>query len=171
MCAYRVIGAKNINGGRSEDLGERRSFVYACDCCVNQSLRSDVPASKRKNGQISCTGFAEFTECVIDPPQNVAKESERREVEMLPNGEPLSLKEPSERQSEREEPKLVISTKSLKELDEAMENTRRIQETKREESKSAMGKALSRRPAREAAEAEVVRSAASKMSDAERAKV
>ena len=22
VCAYRVIGAKNINGGRSEDLGE-----------------------------------------------------------------------------------------------------------------------------------------------------
>ena len=68
------------------------------------------------------------------------------------------------------EPKLVISTKSLKELDEAMKNTRRIQETQREESKSAMGKAMSRRPAREAAKAEVVMSAASKISDAERAK-
>ena len=42
MCAYRVIGAKNINGGRSEDLGEGPICVYACDCCVNQSLRSEV---------------------------------------------------------------------------------------------------------------------------------
>ena len=82
----------------------------------------------------------------------------------------MRLKEPSERLSKREEPKLVISTKSLKELDEAMENTRRIQETQREESKSVMGKALSRRLAREAAEAEVVRSTASNTSDVERAK-
>ena len=51
-----------------------------------------------------------------------------------------------------------------------MENTRRILETRREESKSAMGKALSRRPAREVADAEVVSSAGSKISDAERAK-
>ena len=61
---------------------------------------------------------------------------------------------------------MVISPKLLKELEEAMENTRRIQETQREESKSAMGKALPRRPAREAAEVEVVRSAASNISAA-----
>ena len=82
----------------------------------------------------------------------------------------MRLKEPSERLSNREEPKLVISTKSLKELDEAMENTRRIQETQREESKSAIAKALLRRLARESAEAEVVRNATSKISDAQRDK-
>ena len=83
---------------------------------------------------------------------------------MLPKGEPLRLKEPIERLSKREEPTLVISTKLLQELKEAMENTRMIQETQREESKSVIGKALSRRPAREAAEPDVVRSAASKIS-------
>ena len=57
---------------------------------------------------------------MIDPPRIVAKKSARREAEMLPMGEPLRLKEPSERLSKREEPKLVISTESLKELDEAM---------------------------------------------------
>ena len=82
----------------------------------------------------------------------------------------MRLKEPSERLSKREESKLVISNKLLKELEEAMENTRRIQETQREESKSVMVKALPMRLAREAPETEDVRSAASKISDAERAK-
>ena len=53
MCAYRVIGAKNISG--REIGGSRRGAnlcVYACDCCVNQSLRSEVPTFKgRKMGQ------------------------------------------------------------------------------------------------------------------------
>ena len=62
--------------------------------------------------------------------RNVAKESAQREAEILPKGEPLRLKEPSERLSEREGPKLVISTKLLKKLEEAMENTRRIQATR-----------------------------------------
>ena len=99
---------------------------------------------KEEDGTASAE-LVELTECVIDHARIVAKESARREAEMLPKGEPLRLKEPSERLSKREEPKLVISTKSLNELDEAMENTRRIQETQREESKSAIGKALSRR--------------------------
>ena len=81
----------------------------------------------------------------------------------------MRLKEPSERLSKREETKLVISTMLLNELEEAMKNTRRTQETQREESKCVMGKALSRRLAREAAEAEDVRSAAIKISDAKRA--
>ena len=85
---------------------------------------------------------------MIDPPRNVVKESARLEAEMLPKGEPSRLKKPSERLIKREEPKLVISTKLLQELEEAMENTRMIQETQREESKSVIGKALSRRPAR-----------------------
>ena len=76
VCAYRVIVAKTINGGRSEDLGEWRICVYACDCCVNQSLRSEVPTSKRKMGQTSSVEVAELTECVIEPPQNVLKELE-----------------------------------------------------------------------------------------------
>ena len=79
-----MIGAKNINGGRSEDLGEGRICVYACDCCVNQSLRSEVPASKRNMRQTASAELAEWTECVIDPPQNVSKESEQKEAEMLP---------------------------------------------------------------------------------------
>ena len=53
MCAYRVIGAKNISG--REIGGSRRGAylcVYVCDCCVNQSLRSEVPTFKgRKMGQ------------------------------------------------------------------------------------------------------------------------
>ena len=73
MGAYRVIGAKNINGGRSEDLGERRICVYAWVFCVNQSLRSEVTTSKRKMGQTASAELAELTECVIDPPRNVAK--------------------------------------------------------------------------------------------------
>ena len=80
-------------------------------------------------GQTASADLAELTECVIDPPQNVSKESEQREVETLPKGEPLRLKEPSERLSKRKEPKLAMSIKLLKELEEAMLNTRRIQET------------------------------------------
>ena len=53
VCAYRVIGAKNISG--REIGGSRRGAnqcVYPCDCCVNQSLRSEVPTFKgRKMGQ------------------------------------------------------------------------------------------------------------------------
>ena len=64
----------------------------------------------------------------------------------------------------------MISTKLLKELEEAMKNTRRIQEIQQEESISVLGQAMSRRLVREAAEAEDVRSASSKISDAERAK-
>ena len=86
VCVPSDRSQKNINGGRSEDLGERRIGVYACDCCVNQSLRSEVPTSKRKMGEIACTWFVEFKECVIDPPRNVAKKSARREAEMLPKG-------------------------------------------------------------------------------------
>ena len=80
-----MIRAKNINGGRSEDLGEGRVCVYACDCCVNQSLGSEVPTFKgRKMWQTASTKLAELTECVIDLPQNVAKEPKPKEAEMLP---------------------------------------------------------------------------------------
>ena len=48
VCAYRVIGAKNINGGRSEDLGEARICVYACGCCVNQN--SEIRGAHFKDG-------------------------------------------------------------------------------------------------------------------------
>ena len=48
----RRVGAEIPVGGRSEDLGKGRICVYACDCCVNQSLMSEVPTFKgRKMGQ------------------------------------------------------------------------------------------------------------------------
>ena len=34
-------------------------------------------------GQTSSVELAELTECVIDPPQNVSKESAQKEAEML----------------------------------------------------------------------------------------
>ena len=38
-------------------------------------------------GQTASAELAELTECVIDPPQNVSKESEQKEAEMLPGGD------------------------------------------------------------------------------------
>ena len=119
MCAYRVIGAKNINGGRSEDLGEVRICVYVCDCCVNQSLISEVPTSKRKMGQTASAELAELTECVIDPPQNVTNKSEPKEAEMLPEREAPRLKESSEMPSKGEEERF------LKGLAESMEKIKK----------------------------------------------
>ena len=71
-------GAEIPVGWRSEDLGEWYIGVYACDCCVKQSLRSEVPTFKgRKMGQTASAELAELTECVIDPPQNVSKNQSR----------------------------------------------------------------------------------------------
>ena len=47
-------------------------------------------------GQTASAKLAELTECVIDPPQNVSKESEQKEAEMLPELGALRLKETRE---------------------------------------------------------------------------
>ena len=150
MCAYRVIGAKNINGVGSEDLGARCICVYACDCGVDQRLRSEVPTSKRKMGQIACTGFSEFTECVIDPPQNVSKESEQKEAEMLPERGALRLKETSEMPSKGE------GESFLKGLLESMEKIKKNNQRAAEDLCRTDEMLESIRRAREAEEAESV---------------
>ena len=109
VCAYRVIGVKNINGWKSEDLGEGPICVYACDCCVNQSMRSEAPTSERKMGQRASVEVAELTEGVIDPSQNVSKESEQKESEMSPVRWALSLKETSAMPSKGEEPTVPVT--------------------------------------------------------------
>ena len=103
MC---VPSDRSQNYQRWEIGGSRRGIsaylcVYVCDCCVNQSLRSEVPTSKRKMGQTASVELAELTVCVIDPPQNVLKESEPKEAEMLPERGALRLKETSEMPSKR----------------------------------------------------------------------
>ena len=107
VCVPSDRSQKNINGWRSEDLGEARICVYACDCCVNQSLRSEVPTSKMKMGQTASVEVAELTECVIDPLQNVSKESEQNEAEMLPERGALILKKTSEMPSKGEEERIL----------------------------------------------------------------
>ena len=68
-----------------------------------------MPTSKRKMGQTASVEVAELTECVIDPPQNVSKESEQKEAEMLPERGALRLKETSEMPSKGEEPTVPVT--------------------------------------------------------------
>ena len=68
-----------------------------------------MPTSKRKMGQTASAELAELTECVIDPPQNVLKESEPKEAGMLPERGALRLKETSEMPSKGEEPTVPVN--------------------------------------------------------------
>ena len=138
---------------RCEIGGYRRGAylcVYACDCCVNQSLRSEVPTSKRKMGQTASVEVAELTECVIDPPQNVLKESEQKEAEMLPERGALRLKETSEMPSKGEE------ERCLKGLAESMEKIKKNNQRAAEELSRTEEMLESIQRAREAEEAESV---------------
>ena len=150
MCAYRVIGAKNINGWRSEDIGDGPICVYACDCCVNQSLRSEVPTSKRTMGQTVSAELAELPECVIDPPQNVSRESEQKEAEILPERGALRLKETSEMPSKGEE------ERCLKGLAESIEKIKKNNQRAAEDLWHTEEMLESIQRAREAEEAESV---------------
>ena len=60
-------------------------------------------------GQTAGAELAELTECVIDPPQNVLKESEQKEAEMLPERVALRLNETSEMPSKGEEPTVPVN--------------------------------------------------------------
>ena len=122
---------------------------------MNQSLRSEVPTSKRKMGQTASVEVAELTECVIDPPQNVLKESEQKEAEMLPERGALRLKETSEMPSKGEEERF------LKGLAESMEKIKKNNQRAAEELSRTEEMLESIQRAREAEEAEsVARSAA-----------
>ena len=68
-----------------------------------------MPTSKRKMGQRASAELAELTECVIDPPQNVSKESEQKEAEMLPERGALRLKENSEMPIKVEGPTVPVT--------------------------------------------------------------
>ena len=70
-------------------------------------------------GQTASAELAELTECVIDPPQNVSKESEQKEAEMLPERGALRLNETSEMPSKGEEERF------LKGLAESMEKIKK----------------------------------------------
>ena len=50
-----------------------------------------------------------MTECVIDPPQNVLKESEPKEAEMLPERGALRLKETSEMRNKWDGPTVPVT--------------------------------------------------------------
>ena len=60
-------------------------------------------------GQTASAELAELTECVTDPPQNVSKESEPKEAEMLPERGALRLKETSEMPRKGEEPTVPVN--------------------------------------------------------------
>ena len=93
-------------------LGDIR--VYLCmlvgKCDTNRRLRSEVPTFKeRKMGQTASAELVELTEGVIGPPQNVSKESEQNESEMLPVRGALKLKETSAMPRKWEEPKVLVT--------------------------------------------------------------
>ena len=106
-------------------------------------------------GQTASADLAELTECVIDPPQNVPKESEQKEAEMLPERGALRLKETSEMPSKGEEERF------LKGLAESMEEIKKNNQRAAEDLCRTDEMFESIRRAREAEEAEsVARSAA-----------
>ena len=114
-----------------------------------------MPTSKRKMGQTASVEVAELTGCVIDPPQNVSKESEQKEAEMLPERGELRLKETSEMPRKGEE------ERCLKGLAESMENIKKNHQKAAEELSRTEEMLESIQRAREAEEAEsVARSAA-----------
>ena len=97
-------------------------------------------------GQTASAELAELTECVIDPPQHVLKDSEQKEAEMLPERGALRLKETSEMPSNGEEEsflkRLADSMEKIKKnnqraaedlcrTDEMLESIRRAREAKR----------------------------------------
>ena len=96
-----------------------------------------------------------MTECVIDPPQNVSKESEQKEEEMLQKLGALRLKETSEMPSKGEEERF------LKGLAESMEKIKKNNQRAAEDLCRTEEMLESIRRAREAKEAKsVARSAA-----------
>ena len=91
--------------------------------------------------------LAELTECVIDPPQNVSKESEQKEAEMLPERGALRLKETSEMPSKCEDERFLKglaesmekikknhqkAAEELSRTEEMLESKRRVEKRKRQ---------------------------------------
>ena len=99
---------------------------------------------------------AELTEFVIDPPQNVSKESEQKEAEMLPERGALRLKETSAMPSKGEEERF------LKGLAESMEKIKKNNQRAVEDLCHTEEMLESIRRAREAEEAESVASSAAR---------